>query len=75
MQNKVRAIMAEVFEVELGDIWDDLKAEEADWWDSLKHFSLVTALEEEFEIEMTMDEIQALVSFNKIVETISKYCT
>jgi acyl carrier protein len=73
MQEKVKAIMAQVFEVQVADIHEDLKADEVPWWDSLKHFSLITALEEEFGVQMTMDEIQAMISYKKIVETISGY--
>ena len=73
MEAKIKELMADIFEVKADQITDDLEAKDVPWWDSLKHFSMVTALEEEFGIQMTMDEIQAMVSFNKVVETISKY--
>jgi len=73
MEAKIRELMAEIFEVKEGQISDDLEAKEVSWWDSIKHLSLITALEEDFEITLTMKEIQSMTSFNKIKDIVSRH--
>ena len=41
-------------------------------WDSLKHISLVMALEEEFEIQFTDDEIFYMLDYSLIIDTFKK---
>ena len=73
MEEKIKLLMAHVFEVKPSEISIDLTADESPWWDSVKHLSLVTAIEEEFGIRMTMDEIQSMDTFAKILETINHH--
>jgi acyl carrier protein len=42
-------------------------------WDSVGHMSLVAALEDEFEIELEMDDIIDLSSFDVAIQTLKKY--
>jgi len=42
-------------------------------WDSVGHMSLVAALEDEFEIELEMDDIIDLSSFEVAIQTLKKY--
>jgi acyl carrier protein len=42
-------------------------------WDSVGHMSLVAALEDEFEIELEMDDIIDLSSFEVALQTLKKY--
>lgn len=65
--------MCEIFGVKEDQIADDLEAKEVPWWDSIKHLSLITAIEEDFEITFTMKEIQSMTSFNKIKKMVSQH--
>lgn len=40
-------------------------------WDSLKHMNLVLALEEEFSVRFTDDEIMSMLSVQRILGTLS----
>jgi acyl carrier protein len=73
MEAKIKKLMAEIFEVKEDQIADDMEAKEAPWWDSIKHLSLITALEEDFEITVTMKEIQSMTSFNRIKDIVSQH--
>ena len=42
-------------------------------WDSVGHMSLVASLEDEFNIEMEMDDIIDLSSYEVAVKTLVKY--
>lgn len=59
-------IIADVLRVPRAEIVDSLDMEATGTWDSLSHMQLIAALEEEFNIELTADEIVAMRSVGEI---------
>lgn len=46
-----------------------------DSWDSLGHINLIVAIEDEFNIQLTPDEIDLIIDFNSALKTVqSKFC-
>ena len=41
-------------------------------WDSLNHINLVVALEQEFQISFDVTEIESMLSFSDILETLER---
>jgi acyl carrier protein len=70
MEKRIKNIMAAIFEIESSKIDHNTFSDTLDAWDSLKHMDLIVALEEEFHIEFSSDEIVELTSYDLIVETI-----
>jgi acyl carrier protein len=62
MNDKLRAIVSELFELDPSQIKDELTPEDVDLWDSLNHLRLVTAVEEEFQLKLSMKEIESIRS-------------
>ena len=62
--------MARVLEVPIDRIDDDASPDTIDNWDSLRHMNLVMALEEEFGVQFSTDEIIELLNFRLIVLTL-----
>jgi acyl carrier protein len=52
---------------------ENLKYQDISEWDSVGHMSLIASLEEEFNIEMEIDDIIDFSSFEKGKEIVSKY--
>ena len=67
-ENKLKKIISVIFLVNENKINDESSNENIKEWDSLKHLSLVLAIEEEFNIRFTNDETLQLTSFKNIVE-------
>lgn len=65
--------MAAVFEVRPEDISDDASPHDIKAWDSLKHMTLILALEDEFNIRFDEAEIPSLVNFKIIAATVQAY--
>jgi len=63
MEERIKQVMAAVFAVEVNEINDDFSTDTSDKWDSLKHIHLISALEEEFEIELDEDEIVEAINY------------
>jgi len=73
MEEKIKEIMCEIFDIDEDEVIDDLRSGDSSSWDSLNHLRLITALEESFDVKLSMDEIKSMDSFSKIKETIKQH--
>jgi len=55
-------IVAELFELDPAAVDDALTPEDVELWDSMNHLRLVSAVEEEFQIKLSMREIESIRS-------------
>jgi acyl carrier protein len=60
MNERLRVLIADILDLRPADIAPDMVRESTAEWNSLNHLRLMTALEEEFGISLTMDEIIAI---------------
>ena len=65
LEDKVLAIMREVFE--MGDISTDASQKNCPRWDSLRHLTLASELEEEFDIELEPEEIAEMTDYARVI--------
>ena len=66
MEQRITALMADLFELKQEQVTDTLTMEQTAVWDSLKHMELIVALEQTFETDFTFDEIVAMKTLNDI---------
>lgn len=64
-------IIMDVFEVDSVD--ESMTRENTEKWDSLLHLTLVTAIEDEFDIMLDTEDILNLNSYASGLEIIAKY--
>jgi acyl carrier protein len=67
--DRIKSVMAVVFEIDANSIQDDAAPGSIENWDSIRHMNLIVALEEEFNFEFSDDEITDLLSY-KLIESI-----
>ena len=72
MENKIKNIISNLFEVDIELINNDFSSDNTDNWDSLGHMNLVVALEEEFDIEFEDEEILELITYELILNIINE---
>ena len=60
-------LIAQVFQLPAEQVSLDSSPETVETWDSLQHLNLVLALEQEFAIQFTPEEIEELISVRAIV--------
>jgi acyl carrier protein len=72
MENKIREIMAQVFNVPEVSIDSLSSPDTIESWDSLRHMNLVTALEEEFSVRFTYEQISEMLNFSLIIEVLKE---
>jgi len=73
IDSRLRQIFASLFQVAPENIHDSLARGEFGPWDSLQHLNLVLAIEEEFQIQLQPEQIEAMKSFGSIREIIGGY--
>lgn len=73
MKERFNKIIMEVFEIDSVD--EAMTRENTEKWDSLLHLTLVTAIEDEFDIMLDTEDILALDSYATGLEVVAKYCT
>jgi len=64
--------MANVLDVEAGEIDDGFRRDDASAWDSMNHLRLISALEETFGIRFTMKEVGEMESFGDVRQRVSE---
>jgi len=72
MDNQVKKIMAQVFNVPEGEITDNASPDTISSWDSLKHVNLVLALEQAFGVSFEASEIVEMLNYKLILLTLKE---
>ena len=71
VENRVAACFRAVFPALPAEEVRRASPESVDGWDSLASVTLMSVLEEEFQIQLPIEDLQQLVSFNSAVQYIS----
>jgi len=71
MEARVKQVMSNIFNVEINLIGNDSSPDNIENWDSLKHMSLIVALEEEFDIEFSDEDIVDSMNYALIINILN----
>ena len=72
MDSKLREILTNALDIEPEELDDNASQKNISEWDSFALMAMVTALEEEFKIELTLEEIMEMQSLQKIKHVLVK---
>jgi len=72
-EEKIKAILSEIFDINVNEISDETSLHSVEKWDSLSHMMLIVALEMEFKIKFDDVEIPTLIDYSIITATIQAY--
>lgn len=70
---KYNRIFEEIFGVEKDDLDENFTMEEVGRWNSLAHISLISSIEDEFEIMFDPEDILAFNSYEQGKKILKKY--
>ncbi|PKM94541.1 MAG: acyl carrier protein [Firmicutes bacterium HGW-Firmicutes-1] len=70
---KYNSIFIEVFDVEVTELNNDFTIDYKSNWDSIRHLSLIAALEDEFDMMLDTDDILEFNSYEKGKHLLAKY--
>jgi|TARA_B110000211_G_C13836754_1_gene446031 acyl carrier protein len=72
IKEKIKLIMAEVFEMNQDLINDNITQKDTAEWDSLSHLNLIVEIEEEFSVSFTPEKIGSMISMELIIHELKK---
>ena len=70
--DKLKEIIANIFELEPSQIKKEMTPADIETWDSLSQLNLISAIEKEFQIKLEIDEIFTVMKIGDIYEILSK---
>lgn len=65
-RDRLRLVFAQSLDLDLEFNPGDVRLHETDGWDSMRHLSLVIAVEEEFDVEFETQQILLMDSFDTV---------
>lgn len=73
MEEKLKQIMSQVFEVPIEEITENTSPDTVEKWDSLQHMNLILALEEAFNVTFSSEEITEMLNYKLIIMTLREH--
>ncbi len=70
LEKKLKELISSVFNIKIKDINDSTNPDTVEKWDSLQQLNLAIAIEDEFKIKLSADDISDLLSYKLIKEII-----
>lgn len=70
LEDRIKNVLSAVFEIPVEQIQDKSSPDTIESWDSLKHMNMVVALEDEFNVQFTDEQIIEMMNFKLIELTI-----
>ena len=61
------ALLEETFDLEEGDVKEEMVLDEQEWWDSLGKLSLIVMIEDNFGYRLSSSEVKALATVKDIL--------
>lgn len=71
MGKNLEELLAELLQIPVTKVTADLAMKDLDVWDSLKHMEVIAALEQQFELQFTFEEIVSMRSVGDIKRVLS----
>ena len=72
MRAQLERLFVEIFGVKVEEIQDSLSPKDTPEWNSLNMVLLITAVEKEFGVELSFDDLQRFDSFGSIQQVLSE---
>jgi len=72
MEDKVREIFSNVFEVDITEV-DNIEYQSVEAWDSIGHMMMISELESEFGISIEMDDVIVISKISECIDILKKY--
>ena len=73
MEGRIKKILSDILDIEPEEINDEFGPDDADEWDSMNNLRIITALEKEFNIKLSMQDIRRMINAGKVKEVIASY--
>jgi acyl carrier protein len=66
VEKNLEQLLAELLQIPVAEVTDELAMQNLEVWDSLKHMELIASLEEQFDVQLSFEEIVMMRSVGDI---------
>jgi acyl carrier protein len=73
VNQRLTQVLCDVLDLDPARVGPDLMREEVDRWDSLNHLKVVTAVEEAFDLKLTMQEIESVDGIARLIDLLEAH--
>ena len=73
MNHKLAEVVADILEVRLADVTRETVRDGHPTWDSFNHLRLMTAIEETFGVQFSMEEIESIETLGQLDDLLGNY--
>lgn len=73
MKDKIKNIICDILNIKKSALTENSGIETIKQWDSLKHMQIITAIEEEYKIQFSEEDLIKSNNLKKIINSIKKY--
>ncbi len=73
MEDTIKEILGDILGLEQSAIEDSASSKTLPGWDSIKHVEIVSAVEQEFDILLSIEDIENMGSFREIVSAVRSH--
>ena len=73
MEEKLKRIMSNVFQISPDEIDENISTETLENWDSLQHLNLILAIEQGFNVSLATEDVVKMTSLKAIEEVLGRY--
>ena len=73
MNGQLRSILADTLGLDLDAVTSSLNRDSEVAWDSLNHLRLITAIEEAFDVKLSMEEIQGITNVAELADCVTAH--
>lgn len=74
VDQRIDGLLAENLGMKPGEIGDDVAMKDVGSWDSLKHMELIVAIEQNFDLQLSFEEIVTMTSVGEIRRVVREKC-
>jgi len=71
VEKNLEQLLADLLQIPVSEVTDELAMPDLEVWDSLKHMELIASLEEQLDIQLSFDDIVAMRSVGDIKRVLS----
>lgn len=72
MEDRVKKIFSEVFEVDINEV-ESIEYQSVEGWDSIGHMMMISELESQFSVSIDIDDVIVISNFAECIKILMKY--
>jgi acyl carrier protein len=72
-EQRLKKVLSNILDIPEIEINEQSSMKSISNWDSLKHIQLMTAIEEEFEVTLSLEDMIAMTNYPTIFKTVSAF--